>query len=129
MRLLIDTHILIWWMSEPSKIPSTAINLLKDVSNTIYVSSISVWEIELKAAAGKFPNIHSLRAAIDNEFVSGAFLELPLNRWQLSKLDGLPMHHKDPFDRVLIAQALYEGLAIISDDGEFIHYPISLIRP
>lgn len=112
MKLLLDTHIFLWWLEDnPKLLPYLAL-LISDASNVIYVSDLSLWEIKLKESAGKLGGMGDLEKQIQ----SNAFLHLPITRHHILSLNTLPMHHKDPFDRLLISQAREENLTFLSMD-------------
>lgn len=114
MRLLLDTHALLWALSAPTKLPARAAAALRDPTNTVFVSAASVWEIAIKAALGK------LSADLD-EIVGTSlevgFEELPVTLAHARRVHSLPARHRDPFDRMLVAQALEEGLTLVSHDA------------
>ncbi|KLK91706.1 twitching motility protein PilT [Microvirga vignae] len=111
MRLLLDTHALLWWLAGDSRIESKAQDLITDPANDILVSAVSLWEIVVKVRVGKLEaDITEIVAAIDAQ----GFEMLDIHPKHLEELVGLPMHHKDPFDHLLIAQAIAEGLTFLS---------------
>ncbi len=126
MRLLLDTHVVIWWLESPSALSAEAMTAIKDPENDVFVSAASVWEIAIKTSLGKldlqdpgFPQ--SLR---DED----GFQQLSVT-WSHSVIAGdLPRHHNDPFDRMLIAQAQAEGLTTVTRDAHFAAYDVPLIR-
>lgn len=112
-RLLLDTHALIWALSAPRRLPSRISTLLRDPDNDVYVSAAGTWEIAIKAALGKID-------AEVSKIVAGArdadFDELPVIVAHTVRLRDLPALHRDPFDRLLVAQALVERLTIVTHD-------------
>jgi len=127
MKLLLDSHAFIWWDSEPDKLSPTALAACRDRANTLFLSIASVWEIQIKIQLGKlkfkipFPEvINDHRKANNIEMLS---ITLP----HIFALQNLPMHHKDPFDRLLIAQATVENFTMISNDPTFTQYPVKLL--
>ena len=116
---LLDTSVLIWWLAEPSRLSSTAISSIADPENQIYCSVVNLWEIQIKVKLGKLdldlhlPEIHSW--VIDQE----GWLLLPVHWPHIRRLDQLPVPHKDPFDRLLIAQALAEDMVLVSNETLF----------
>ena len=112
MRLLLDTHVLIWWLADKN-LPARATALIRDPGNHIYASAASVWEVAIKASLGKI--------RIDpDEFVAalreGGFQELAVTSRHATRVSQLPKHHRDPFDRLLVAQAALEGLTLWTAD-------------
>lgn len=124
MRLLLDTHALLWSMDDETRLGTKAHGLISDPANDVFVSIASLWEIVIKASLGKLEgDIAKIDAAIDSQGFSRLDIALP----HLQALDSLPMHHRDPFDRLLIAQAQAEGLTFMSDDRNAPLYPVTLI--
>lgn len=122
MRLLLDTHILLWAMlDDPRLVP--AIRGKVGTADAIFVSAVSVWEVAIKVGLGKLDVPENL---FDRALAAGA---QPLSiLWSHAKaVQGLPLHHADPFDRLLIAQAREEGLTLVSMDGKFKDYEVDLI--
>jgi len=121
MRLLLDTHALLWALSTPTRLPSAVVMALRDPAHEIYVSSASVWEISIKVELGKI-------AADVDEVVQHvrevAFHELPITFLHSIRVRSIPAHHRDPFDRLLIAQALEDGLTIVTRDTAFAAYRV-----
>lgn len=124
-RFLLDTHILIWWLSDAPQLKTIIKNMLESSDDTFYVSAASVWEIGTKQALGKLNVSADLLTAIrDNDFEL-----LSISAEHADYATKLPMHHKDPFDRLLIAQASVEQIAIISQDSIFEAYmPFPLLK-
>ena len=115
MRLLLDTHILLWAVAEPGRLAAEVRAALRDTDNQIYFSAASIWEIAIKQSRGRadFDFLPEQIAAV--AFESG-FTELPV-RWEAaSAVTRLPMHHRDPFDRLLVAQAMTEPLLLYTAD-------------
>lgn len=116
MKLLLDTHILLWWVAGDRKLPKALREQIASTDNDIFVSAVSFWEIAIKASLG--------RISIDLEELSSAvkadgFHELPVQIAHTSRLTALPDRHRDPFDRLLMAQAIAESLRLMTRD-EFI---------
>ncbi len=123
MRLLVDTHLLIWWLAGKS-LPARAAELIRDPANQIYASAVSVWEVAIKTSLGKI--------RIDpDEFVAalreGGFHELPVTARHASCIARLPKHHRDPFDRLLVAQSLAEGMFLLTQDQPLTAYGPSVL--
>jgi PIN domain nuclease of toxin-antitoxin system len=112
MRLLLDTHVYLWWIADSPQLPAHASNLIKD-AETVYVSSASVWEMMIKISIGKLkvnPELIILSIERNN------FIELPVLSNHTLQLLNLPPIHKDPFDRILLAQAISEPLRFLTCD-------------
>jgi PIN domain nuclease of toxin-antitoxin system len=123
MKLLLDTHILIWWLNEASRLSQAEIDLITDLDNFIFVSAATAWEIAVKKMIGKLeaPDDLPVALAVNN------FLELPITIEHSQKLYQLPLHHNDPFDRIMIAQAISEGLTFMTRDAKIALYEIRTI--
>ncbi len=121
MRLLLDTQIVIWWLGNVPLIPENMSEAIADRSNEVFVSSASVWEMAIKRSIGKL-NVPSLSGTVLRE---SGFIELPVTVVHANAVESLPFHHKDPFDRLLIAQAVVESLTIVTVDQAFAAYSIS----
>jgi PIN domain nuclease of toxin-antitoxin system len=114
VRLLLDTHILLWWLNENPQLPTRADMLISDPNNQVFVSAISVWEISIKAGIGKLEaDVQDILAAIPNS----GFLALPFSLEHAAAVHGLPDLHKDPFDRALLAQAQLEPMHLLTHDS------------
>ncbi len=113
MRLLLDTHILLWWLKDDSLLPPRAGVLVADRGNQIFVSPMSVWEIAIKSHLGKLKaDVDEVRAAA----LQSGFQPLPFTLDHAAAVAQLPHHHGDPFDRALVAQALFEPLTLLTHD-------------
>jgi PIN domain nuclease of toxin-antitoxin system len=122
MNLLLDSHAFIWWIDDDARLGTKA-RLAIETAEKVFVSVVSVWELGIKQAAGKLEiNVDLAEAASQSGF---EILACQLAHAQLAPT--LPPHHKDPFDRMLLAQAAVEGLRIMSQDGAFTSYNVDLI--
>lgn len=124
MRLLLDTHALVWSLLEPERIPARLRATLIDPGHTVYVSAASIWEVAIKAGLGKlaFP-LDRLEAITDE----AGFSELPVTSAHALEVRHLPLHHRDPFDRLLIAQAQHERLTLVTRDPDVRRYPVDTL--
>ncbi len=124
MRLLLDTHVLIWWLNDDAALSVTARQAITDPGSEVFVSAASAWEIAIKRALGKleFP-IDRISKILDE----AGFAPLGIEVQHTIRAGALPRHHDDPFDRMLIAQARLEGLVIATADSTFRKYDVSLI--
>ncbi len=113
MRLLLDTHIVLWWLLADKQLPLLARKLVSDRGNTIFVSAVSIWEIRLKESLGKL----SVPADFELRLNAESFEALPLTAKHAHAAGTLPWHHRDPFDRMLVAQAQVEKLQLLTADG------------
>ena len=121
MRLLLDTHVLLWSLTEPRKLSPRTRDALQDARNEIFASSVSGWEIAVKRALGKLKAPVNLEEAVKKQ----DFIPLNLTFLHAEQAGALPRHHGDPFDRMLIAQAQAEGLILVTRD---IRIPLYGIR-
>lgn len=124
MRLILDTHALFWILLEPGKLPGSLRATLQDPENLVYASAASVWEMAIKQAAGKvsFP-FDALAAALRR----ADLLELPITMRHAEAAASLPPLHRDPFDRMLVAQAQVEGLSLVSRDPAVRQYQVTVL--
>ena len=126
MRLLLDTHALLWSLDGDKRLGPTARSLIADRANDVLVSVGSLWEVAIKVQAGKL-NINIATIA-DRVGQNGATL-LGVTVAHLATLTTLPRRHRDPFDHLLIAQAITEGATLMSEDGKMQDYPVPLLQP
>ncbi len=119
MRVLVDTHIVLWWLIDSRKLPEDAERIIKDKGNTVFVSAASVWEIAIKATLGQIEvDPFAIEAAIE----PSGFVELPITGKHAAQLSKLPLHHRDPFDRILVAQSLLEPMRLLTGDQVLAQY-------
>jgi PIN domain nuclease of toxin-antitoxin system len=123
MTLLLDTHTLLWWLDDPKVLSKGARRAIRDGGNTVYVSAAVVWEIAIKKALGKLTAPEDLEAAM----TANRFLPLPITIPHALAVLALSGHHRDPFDRMLIAQALHEKFRLVTRDEDIQKYPVPLI--
>src|SRR5215216_2053884 len=122
MRLLLDTHIFLWWADNPEKLSRTALSAITDETNELVLSVSSVWEIQIKIQLGKLKLSLPLRELIQNQQETNELIISPILLSHVLALNYLPTHHKDPFDRLLIAQSIDEDLTLVSADPQFSAY-------
>ena len=127
MRLLLDTNAIIWWDSKSSKLSKKAEDAIRDASSEIFISVVSAWEMQIKAQIGKLKQNKPWRDVIREQIQVNGFSLLRPELSHIEVLDSLPFHHKDPFDRLLIAQAIHENLTLVSNDLKFQAYPVTLL--
>lgn len=120
MRYLLDTHIVLWWFANPEKINTKAKKIIRDKSNTVFISSASFWEMAIKKGLGKLVLPHNLIEAVAAE----SFKILPIMPEESLGVADLPLLHSDPFDRLLVVQAKLNDLTIITNDKKIIQYPL-----
>lgn len=122
MRLLVDTHIFLWLMTEPDRVREAARIACRDSANELVLSVVSLWEIQIKAGLGKLTLHVPLREMILDQVDRGPFSLLPVVAEHVLALESLPAHHSDPFDRLLVAQAKAEDLWLVSQDRKIEAY-------
>ena len=123
MKLLLDTHILLWWLADDPRLPPSAEAAIADGDTLVVVSAASAWEIAIKKAAGRLETPDELLEAIE----ASHFDPLSISPVHALAAGALPAHHTDPFDRMLIAQARAEGLTVVTVDGRFSDYDVDLL--
>lgn len=124
MRALLDTHTLIWWLSQDSALPVSARRIIADMRNTLIVSAASAWEISMKYNLGKLPGAGSLVSDLGAQMEREGFELLSISAEHAIRAGLLPGPHRDPFDRMLIAQAQSENMPIVSNERAFDAYGV-----
>jgi PIN domain nuclease of toxin-antitoxin system len=124
LNLLLDTHALLWALADPKKMPSRAREEIANPKNQVYVSAISVWELVIKSALRR---VDLPFAGLDHTLEAAGFAELPVTIAHTLGLRGLPWHHRDPFDRLLVAQAREAALTLVTRDPVFRSYPVRIL--
>ena len=123
MNLLLDTHVLLWWLADDAGLEHETRSAIEDASNIIHVSAASAWEISIKKALGKLDAPDDLQAAL----IASQFQPLPISILHATRDGQLPRHHDDPFDRMLIAQAQAEQLTLVTHDTMFRSYEVPIV--
>jgi PIN domain nuclease of toxin-antitoxin system len=126
MKLLLDTHTFIWWDSSPQKLSPKAFAFCQNPENTLLLSMVSIWEIQIKLQLGKLSLNLPLPELIESQQQTNNIELLPINLTHILTLDSLPYHHKDPFDRLLISQAIVEDAVLVSGDSILANYPVKI---
>ncbi len=124
MRLLLDTHAFLWWLAGDNALSAAARKAIGDENNTIYVSAASAWEIATKYRIGKLPGVASIVANLGATIADQGFTHLPISLQHGQVAGTLPGTHRDPFDRILVAQALLEKLTLVSNEQPFDAYGV-----
>ena len=119
MRLLLDTHALLWWLAGDPSLSQPAQAAIGDEANEVLVSAASAWEMATKHRLGKLPSAASLMADLDGAIASQGFCGLAISLRHGQAAGALPGPHRDPFDRMLIAQAMLEDLVLVSNERPF----------
>ncbi len=124
MRLLLDTHAFLWWLSGDDALSTAARSAIADENNGIFISAASVWEIATKHRIGKLPGVAALISNLDGAIAAQGFTGLPISLRHGQTAGALPGPHRDPFDRMLIAQAMLEDLVLVSNEQPFDAYGV-----
>lgn len=122
MKLLLDTHVLLWAAGEPSKLPSDAHALISDPKNDLLFSVASLWEVSIKRGLGR-ADFKVDPKLLRRGLLDHGYDELPITSSHVVAVDSLPVIHKDPFDRMLVAQAIIEGALLLTVDSLLMKYP------
>jgi PIN domain nuclease of toxin-antitoxin system len=126
LRLLLDTHALIWTLSAPAKLPRFVSDAIDDPANFVFASVVSAWEMAIKQSLGRldFP-----LGRLGDTLIKTGIVDLPITLQHAVAVSRLPAHHRDPFDRLLIAQAQLEGLTLVSRDPLVRQYQVAVLWP
>jgi PIN domain nuclease of toxin-antitoxin system len=124
MNLSLDTQVLLWSLSSPERLSEAARNAIEDPSNLVFVSAAATWEIEIKSALGKL----SAPPDLVRQLAVASFQELPITIAHTIAVKQLPNLHRDPFDRIMLAQARTAGLTFVTADPEVLQYPGTFLR-
>lgn len=127
LRLLLDTHTLYWWHRGDAALSPPAMAAIADSANEKYVSAIAAWEFIAKFRSGKQPEFSSIAADVMAVVASHGFIQLPITMRHAEVASSLPLHHKDPMDRLLIGQAIVEDMIIVTADSAFAQYSARLL--
>lgn len=127
MKILLDTHTFLWWNEASPRLSKKALVLLSDPANTLLLSVVSAWELVLKTQTGKMRLSESPSVYVPTRMAHYAMEPLPVTLAHALACESLPLHHRDPFDRLLIAQATIEGVPIVTADPEFRRYSIKVL--
>ena len=120
MKVLLDTHVFLWWEADDTHLPAHLHTAILSPTNEVYVSAVSVWEIAIKRASGKL----IFRASAAKAIQKHSFIALPVTAEHAEWAGSLPPLHRDPFDRLLVAQAHLEGLTLVTVDEQILRYQI-----
>jgi PIN domain nuclease of toxin-antitoxin system len=127
MRLLLDTHVFLWFISADARLPATWRDAIRDPGNEVCLSVVSVWEAMVKYALGKLPLPHPPEHYLPTQRVQHQIASLPLDEASVCHLATLPSVHRDPFDRMLVCQAIKHTLTIVTVDPVFKAYPVPIL--
>ena len=124
MRLLLDTHALLWWVADSSRLSREAHRAIADETNDILVSAASAWEITTKHRLGRLPDAYMVTSDVAGAIADQGFEELPVTVDDAARAGALPGPHRDPFDRMLMAQAMARNLVLVSNEPLFDNYGV-----
>ncbi|MBX2819194.1 MAG: type II toxin-antitoxin system VapC family toxin [Rhodothermaceae bacterium] len=127
MKLLLDTHTLLWWQLNPSRLSNLARSEISNPGNDVFISVITAWELQIKSQLGKLDLPHNLPELIHRQRTINGFHLITVQFEHVYELQTLPLHHKDPFDRLLMAQARKENFRFVSDDPEVKKYDVDIL--
>ena len=125
MKLLLDTHTLLWFIAGSANLSVSARSLIEDAANEKFVSIVSIWETAIKVSIGKLSLAAPFDVLFPRQLEINGFALLPVKVAHTSVVASLPFHHRDPFDRLLIAQAMAENMTLVSLDGAFADYAVT----
>ena len=127
MRLLLDTHTFIWLDNAPDRLSQQVRSAIEDIDNSLLLSMVSVWEIQIKMQLGKLDIQNSLTDLIERQLEVNEIILLPIKLPHILELGDLPFHHRDPFDRLLISQTRVENLVLVTSDEDISEYSVDLL--
>jgi len=127
MRVLLDTHTFLWWISNDTRLSSRAREIISDGNNELLLSAASGWEIAIKVRLGRLQLPYEPERFIPEQLAINAIQSLPIKMSHALHTYNLPIYHRDPFDRIIIAQAQLEGLPILTSDPQIAKYKVEII--
>lgn len=127
MRALLDTHAFIWWATDDPLLTDTVREIISNPENEIFLSAVSTWEMAIKIAIGKMTLALPLEEFVSSQLTQCRFAPLRVTYDHTYRVSSLPHHHRDPFDRLLIAQAITENLVLLSADAQFTPYGVAIL--
>ncbi|MCE9526666.1 MAG: type II toxin-antitoxin system VapC family toxin [Planctomycetales bacterium] len=127
MRLLLDTHAFLWFLANNPSLSSTALQAISNPQNDVFVSTVSAWEIAIKASSGKLTLARPFASIFPQQLALNNMDLLPIEVPHLAGLFALPSFHRDPFDRLLVAQAIVEGMTLVTSDAQLANYPLPVL--
>ncbi len=124
MNLLLDTHVLLWWLNDHPTLSKKSRTAIADGKNPVFVSAVVIWEIRIKEAVGKLEIPRNFKRVLERQ----PFQTLDITVEHAHAVKDLPMHHRDPFDRMLVAQAKVEGFTLVTHDSHLKQYKVSIME-
>jgi PIN domain nuclease of toxin-antitoxin system len=129
VRFLLDTHVLLWLLAGSERVSERTRSALADPGNAVFVSAASAWEIAIKVGLGKLSIPPDVQTWLPQQLAASRLAVLPVSIDHALGVERLPAHHADPFDRLLVAQAMAEALVLVSDDRHVARYGVRVMRP
>lgn len=126
-RLLLDTHAFLWWVNDDPNLTAVARQAISEANNECYLSLASCWEIAIKLSLGKLRLTRPVGRFVSEQLAANGFMLLNVELRHAAKVEKLPFHHRDPFDRLLVAQAITDKMVMVSADSVFAAYGVSLL--
>jgi len=127
MKLLLDTHVFLWWVSDAAELSDAARTAISDPGNTCYLSLASCWELAIKSSIGKLKLKKPVERFVSEQMQQNGFLLLNIELRHVAKVENLALHHRDPFDRLLVTQAKTERMTLVTADAVLSDYGIRCI--
>ena len=127
MKALLDTHAFLWWISDDPRLSEKAREIIADGRNELFFSAASGWEISIEAGLGRLEVPEDLQRFISDQLSRNAIQALPIYLSHAVHTGSLPVHHRDPFDRILVSQAILEQIPLLSADPRISHYPVEVV--
>ena len=127
MQLLLDTHVFLWWLSDHPRLSTHCRSVIARPDSEVLISAASIWEMAIKMRLGKLSIQEELQGVLDALIDRAGFSELHVTARHAAAVARLPVHHSDPFDRLLVAQALEEGCTLVTADRALVSYPAPLL--
>ncbi|MFV1860013.1 MAG: type II toxin-antitoxin system VapC family toxin [Anaerolineales bacterium] len=127
MNLIVDTQVFLWWLVDDGALSERARDLMRDAGNTLYLSAVSAWEIAIKAALGRLELSGDPTIVVPEQMAANSIEPLPMQISHALHVNSLPPHHRDPFDRMLVAQSQIESLPILTSDARIGHYDVEVV--
>ena len=127
MKVLLDTHAFLWWIADDPRLPGRAREAIGNGSNEVFFSAVSAWEIAIKAGLGRVELPHPLDGFVTDQVRSNGLEVLPVHLRHALAVASLPELHRDPFDRMLVAQSRQEGLTLVSGDPDIARYDVAVV--
>lgn len=127
MKVLLDTHAFLWWIADHPNLSADARQIIADGDNEVYFSTVSAWEIAIKTRTGRLELPRDLEGFVTDQVARNAFQVLPVSLAHALHVHTLPDHHRDPFDRMLVAQSRVEKLPVVGRDRHFEAYGVEMV--